>query len=68
MLDQSTKERAKDILNNLNRKLILLGGVEDSEERRSVIDSIILSDDKDSELNQLKKLLGIEDRHSEVEE
>ena len=59
MLDLETKNKVRNILCELNKKFLLLEGEGCPEERRLIIDSMILSDSNDSELNQLKKLLGI---------
>ncbi|MHA1883081.1 MAG: hypothetical protein ACTSUO_08555 [Candidatus Thorarchaeota archaeon] len=61
MLDEKIKEEVRNIIHNLNRKLLLLEGEECPEERRLIINSIILNDNKGSELNQLKDLLEIKD-------
>lgn len=61
MLDQKTKDKVKSLLSDLNKKLFILEGKVSPEERKLLIDSIILNDEKGSILNQLEELLGIEE-------
>ena len=61
MLDQKIKNKVLSILHELNKKFLLLEFEECSEKRRLIISEMILDPDNDSELNQLKTLLGIEE-------
>lgn len=53
------KELARDVIHNLNRKLLLIEGERKAVKRKAIIDSILLGEE--SELKQLKTLLGLKE-------
>ena len=61
MLDQKTENEVRNILHELNKKFLLLEGEDCPEQRRLIINSMILDSEADSELDQLKKLLSIKE-------
>lgn len=51
-------ELVRDVIRELNRKLLLIEGERKSAKRKEIIDGILLSED--GELEHLKELLGLD--------